>query len=163
MTEDIQTNSEPEKEDIVTKLQNDMAVLTDDLKRTAADYENYRKRVERDQQAIRAWAMAAAVKQILAPLDNFEVALQHTANHEEFVTGMQMIQKELQNALISLGLQKVDCLGKLFDPQIHQAVEYVPSDQPEGTIVGIIRPGYLLNGIVIRPAQVKLAEVKKNG
>ena len=144
--------------DLLTR---EIATLTDDLKRVAADFENYRKRVEREREAMHTQAIRAMAERIIPCIDTFAIALCHSESHEEFVAGMNMIYKQLIGALLKLGVESFGSIGDIFNPTHHQAVENVPSDQPEGTILSVVSLGYRCNGLIIRSAQVTVASRKE--
>jgi molecular chaperone GrpE len=125
----------------------------DDLKRLQAEFDNYRKRMMREQTEIASRAGARLVERLLPVLDNFERALAHTEDD-----GMVLVQKELMSVLESEGLRAIEALGAPFDPNLHEAVE---SHEEEGvtepTVVKVYRTGYELKGKVLRAAMVVVA------
>jgi molecular chaperone GrpE len=129
-----------------------------DLQRVAADFENYRKRVARDQESLVTRAHERLVKELLPVLDDLERALQAAAEHEEakLEEGVQLVYRELQNALAREGLAEVEANGK-FDPHVHEALLTQPSDQEEGSVLEVLQKGYRLGDRVLRPARVVIA------
>jgi molecular chaperone GrpE len=126
-----------------------------DLQRVAADFDNYRKRTARDQQALVVRAHERLVKELLPVLDDLERALDAAAEHEEakLEEGVRLVHRELSHVLQKEGLVAVDTEGK-FDPHEHEALLTQPSDAEEGAIVEVIQKGYRLGDRVLRPARV---------
>jgi molecular chaperone GrpE len=126
-----------------------------DLQRVAADFENYRKRVLRDQEGLVARAHEKLVRELLPVLDNLERALDAAANHDEasLEDGVRLVHRALSDVLAKEGLAVVDTDGA-FDPHVHEALLTQPSDQPEGTVLEVVEKGYRVGDRVIRPARV---------
>jgi molecular chaperone GrpE len=126
-----------------------------DLQRVAADFDNYRKRTARDQEALVARAHERLVKELLPVLDDLERALTAAAEHEEvkLEEGVRLVHRELSHVLQKEGLIAVDTEGK-FDPHEHEALLTQPSDAEEGAILEVIQKGYRLGDRVLRPARV---------
>lgn len=123
----------------------------DDLKRVQADFENYRKRVMRDQANVAARATAAVIEDLLPVLDNFERAISHGEGGE----GVELVFKQLRSVLEREGLEEIAAEGAEFDPNVHEAVE--SREQPgleAPTVVDLFRRGYLFKGQLLRPAMV---------
>jgi molecular chaperone GrpE len=122
-----------------------------DLKRLQADFDNYRKRMMRQQAEVSARAGARIIERLLPVLDSFERALEHAPDDE----GLVQVQKELMTALQAEGLSLIDALGNRFDPHFHEAVESREDpDVTEPTVEEVYRSGYTLGSKVIRPAMV---------
>jgi len=130
------------------------------VKRVQADFENYKKRVLRDQESNQQYAVAKFVQKLLPALDTFELALKHAENHGEFVKGMILVHEQLHAILKSAGVDKIKT-DIPYDPAHHHALLAEESDQPEHTILEEILPGYTLNKTILRPAQVKVAKKKQ--
>ena len=133
----------------------------DDLKRLKAEFENYRKRVIREQTNVVARASEQLVERILPVLDNFELALMaadRTKDYEALVRGVELVFGELADLLHKEGVQKIEALGKPFDPTQHEAVLEVGDGPPDGDpiVAEVVRNGYTLKGKVVRPAMVKV-------
>jgi molecular chaperone GrpE len=126
-----------------------------DLQRVAADFDNYRKRTARDQEALVARAHERLVKELLPVLDDLERALDAAAEHEEakLEEGVRLVHRELSHVLQKEGLIAVDTEGK-FDPHEHEALLTQPSETDEGAILEVIQKGYRLGDRVLRPARV---------
>jgi molecular chaperone GrpE len=130
------------------------------LVRLQADFENYRKRIERDRSAEYHRAIATAIEPLLPVLDDFERALDahRDATYEKYREGFELIYRRLWAALAKLGLQRIDAEGKAFDPHEHQAVERVESaDHQDGTVLQVLSPGYRFRDRVLRPVMVRVA------
>jgi molecular chaperone GrpE len=130
-----------------------------DLKRVAADFENYRKRVARDQESLVARAHERLVKELLPVLDDLERALAAAEEHEEakLEEGVRLVHQELRDALKREGLAEIETNGR-FDPHVHEALLSQPSgDQAEGTVLEVVQKGYRLGDRVVRPARVVVA------
>jgi molecular chaperone GrpE len=131
----------------------------DDLKRVAAEFDNYRKRVARDQQSLAARAHERLVKELLPVLDDLERALQAAAEHEEakLEEGVRLVHRELQEALAKEGLVEIETNGH-FDPHVHEALLSQPSDKDDGAILEVLQKGYRLGDRVVRPARVVISQ-----
>jgi molecular chaperone GrpE len=134
----------------------------DDLRRLQADFDNYRKRMLREQTARIASASQGLVAKLLPLLDNFELAVSHAEQSRDFdrmLKGVEMVFGELREVLQGEGLVKIEAEGKPFDPERHEAVVAVEQEGAEpGTVVDVVRTGYELRGKVLRPAMVKVAK-----
>lgn len=127
--------------------------------RLAADFQNYRKRVEKERGDIYAFANEKIVVELLDVIDNFERALEHSGENESFAEGMNMIFKQFKGVLEKSGLEEIIALGEQFDPNFHHAVLTENSVEYEsGKVTQVLQKGYLLNKKVIRPSMVKVAE-----
>jgi molecular chaperone GrpE len=135
--------------------------LYDRLLRKQAEFENYKKRVERERSEYAQFASAELMREILNALDSFELALRNAANDDagkNMLRGFELIYKQLQDTLARFGLKPIEAKGELFDPNFHQAVSTQPrSDMEENTVIDEMRKGYLLNGRLLRPAMVSVS------
>jgi molecular chaperone GrpE len=131
----------------------------DDLKRVAADFENFRKRAARDQESLVARAHERLVKELLPVLDDLERALEAAAEHEEakLEEGVRLVHRELRDALSREGLVEIETNGR-FDPHVHEALLSQPSEADDGAILEVIQKGYRLGDRVLRPARVVIAQ-----
>ncbi|MDX6490817.1 MAG: molecular chaperone GrpE [Gaiellaceae bacterium] len=129
-----------------------------DLKRVAAEFENYRKRVLRDQESLVARAHERLVKELLPVLDDLERALAAAEEHEEakLEEGVQLVHRELKAALDREGLAEIETDG-VFDPHVHEALLSQPSEAEEGSVLEVLQKGYKLGDRVLRPARVVVA------
>jgi molecular chaperone GrpE len=145
---------------LVAKLQAEKQELLDSLVRRQADFENYRKRVERDRHHESRRGVAALVEGLLPVLDAFERALaaHDDPAYEDYRKGFQLIYRQLVDALTKHGLQRIETRGKAFDPHFHYAIERVESnDHPDGTVLEEFQAGYLFHDKVLRAAMVRVA------
>jgi len=134
------------------------AELTDRLLRRTADFENFRRRVERERAELLDFVGSAVVGELLPILDDFERALQAASADKEYARGMELIYQRLLEALKRSGLEPLTCLGQKFDPHLHHAVEMAPSEEVEDqTILEERGRGYNFRGRLLRPALVKVA------
>jgi molecular chaperone GrpE len=147
-----------ELEERIAALEAERDERLDDLKRVAADFENYRKRVARDQESLVARAHERLVKELLPVLDDLERALAAAEEHEEIELeeGVRLVHQELQAALKREGLAEIETNGR-FDPHVHEALLSQPSDAEEGSVLEVVQKGYKLGDHVIRPARVVVA------
>jgi molecular chaperone GrpE len=145
------------------KLRVERDTLLDRLARLQAEFENARKRTAREQQDFREYAMTDAVKALLPTLDSFERALQTgAAEKSEFHSGIELIYKQLQDALTKLGLRAIPAQGEPFDPHLHEAIEMVETtDAPDHQILEELQRGYKLKDRLLRPSMVKVARNPK--
>ena len=134
----------------------------DDLRRLQAEFDNYRKRMLREQTNRIASASQALVEKLLPVLDNFELAVSAAEQSRDFdrmVKGVEMVYGQLKEVLDNEGLVPIEAEGKPFDPERHEAVVAVEQEGAEpGTVVDVIRKGYEFKGRVLRPAMVKVAK-----
>lgn len=139
----------------------------DQLLRTTADFENYKKRAARERQDAIRFANESLLEKILPVLDNFEMALSaaNAANTsvQSLQAGVNMIHQQLKSAMMAAGLEEVDAAGKAFDPNLHEALSQQESaDVPEGQVVQQVRKGYKLRDRLLRPASVVVAKKPAN-
>lgn len=132
--------------------------LTDDLKRVQAEFENFKKRTEKENSKLCDYNKADLVKKLLTVLDSFEMAFNQTDNHEEFVKGVEMIYSQLYTLLKDEGLQYIDTKGKKFDPYFHEVMLSDSSDEPEDTIIEELQKGYKFKELILRHSKVKVAK-----
>jgi len=146
------------------KLRVERDTLIDRLARLQAEFENARKRTAREQQDYRDYALADAIKTLLPILDSFERALQTApAEKTEFRGGIELIYKQLQDALLKLGLRAIPAKGEMFDPHLHEAIEVVDTcDAPDHKILQELQRGYKLKDRLLRPSMVKVARNPKH-
>lgn len=134
--------------------------------RQAADFENYKRRAEREQQEIRAYAAASVAERLLPVLDDAERALDHVpeGTDEVWLRGLRLVLEKLHGVLTSIGVEPIEAVGARFDPRFHEAVGFVETTgQPEGTVVDELRRGYRLRDRVLRPSMVRLAHRPAEG
>jgi molecular chaperone GrpE len=134
------------------------AELQDRLLRRQADFENYRRRAERDRSEFLQFAGMEFARAILPVLDDFERALKVESADGNFTRGVELIYSRLFETLKKMGLEPMDTVGKEFDPNLHQAVDKVESEDAEDqTILDEFQRGYNFRGKLLRPAMVKVA------
>ena len=134
------------------------ADLKDRYLRTLADFENFRKRSDREKSDFFKYALAGLMRELLPVLDNFDRALDHAEQGDDFHKGVLLIYKQLYDALTKHGLKPIDESNVPFDPKIHEAVvrEEDPS-VPSHTVIAVLQKGYFLHDRLLRPAMVKVA------
>ncbi len=128
-----------------------------DLRRLAADFDNYRKRVARESEMQASRATESLVGELLPVLDNLERALDASEHHEEakVAEGVQHVKQQLAGLLARRGLEEIPCApGDEFDPHVHEALSHQPSDQPEGAVAAVWQRGYRLGDRVVRAVRV---------
>ncbi len=163
--------SKPDKTGPVTQLSEQAAAmaaecdkLRDDYVRALADFENYRRRVERDLDVSRRLALEALMLDLLPVMDNFQravAAAQEGATVESVRKGMELIRRQLGDALCRHGLSEYSCLGQEFDPRRAEAIGFVhTADHEPNTVVSEHCPGYACGERVLRPAKVTVAKPK---
>ena len=134
----------------------------DQYQRLAAEFENAKKRMEREKQEHAKWAAESLILALLPIVDSFDAALQSLKNHDAkdpVVTGVRLINRQLHELLTREGVERLQTIGRPFDPERHEVIQQVEThDQPEQSVVEEIQAGYLLRGRLIRPALVKIAK-----
>ena len=146
--------------DEITKLLADKQELMNTLVRRQADFENYRKRVERERQQDRHRGVELLVEHILPVLDAFDRALagENDSATSEYRKGFELIRRQLWEALAKQGLSRIESVGQEFNPHMHHAIERVEtSEYADGTVIGEMQPGYTFHEKVLRPAMVRVA------
>lgn len=134
--------------------------LLQTLVRRQADFENFRKRTERDRSEEGRRGVERLILDLIPVLDAFDRALHAHEDpaYEEYRKGVTLIRKQLWDALARHGLQRMDAADKMFDPNVHQAIERLESlEYPDGFIVDVLQDGYIFHGRVLRPAIVRVA------
>lgn len=127
--------------------------------RLMADFQNYKRRVEKEKRDLYSYANEKIMGELLEVMDNFERALEQSANDSGtgLMEGMEMIFKQLSDVLEKEGLKEIEALGEDFDPNVHNAVMTEETEEYEsGKVSGVMQKGYTLNGKVIRPSMVKV-------
>jgi molecular chaperone GrpE len=152
--------AEPNADAEIAKLAGDLEDLRQTLLRRQADFENYRKRIEKERTEDSRRATARVVEALIPIIDNFEQALaaHREPEYENYRKGFELIHKQLLDNVTKLGVERVDPTGKSFDPHLHQAVDRSETaDHADGTILQVFQPGYQFHGRVLRPAMVAVA------
>ncbi len=132
--------------------------LTETLQRLQAEFENYKKRVDREKEEFVKYAKAELMQGLLPTLDTFEIALKSTKDNEKFVKGMEMVYAQFVSALRSEGLKPIEAVGKKFDPYLHEVMLKEKSDKDDGAVLEELQKGYMLNDRVLRHSKVKISE-----
>jgi len=131
--------------------------LVDRLARLQAEFDNARKRETRERNEFRDFAVTGAVEQFLPVLDNFQLALKSTGSADQLRTGVELIVKQMEEALRSLNVQPVETVGTTFDPRVHEALEMVERpDLPDHQVFDEVRRGYKIKERLLRPALVRV-------
>ena len=146
------------------KVSQELEALRDKLLRNAADYDNARKRLQREKEEFVKFSQERLFRELLPILDNFERALSHLGepgsdaqnSSKALATGIQMISKQLLKVLAGHGLKRFSSVGEPFDPHRHEAIDQVEEEGPEEVVIKEILPGYLLHERVLRPAKVEI-------
>jgi molecular chaperone GrpE len=144
----------------VAKLAADLNELRQTLMRRQADFDNYRKRIEKERADDSKRHTARVIEGLIPIIDGFEHALaaHREAEYENYRKGFELIYKQLVDTVAKLGVERTDPLGKQFDPHSHQAMDRTETVQHEdGTILQVFQPGYIFHGRVLRPAMVRVA------
>lgn len=164
---------EDNKEINLEKLQQDLDTATNNWKRTAADFENYKRRKEGESKELVEFAREVTVAKLLPTLDSLEQALRHMpktgdklqvtsdkfmSDYKNWQVGINGIVIQLDKVLGELGVKKIEAIGKKFDPHFHEAVKEVAGEQDDGIIIDELQSGFILNGKVIRPSQVVISK-----
>jgi len=140
------------------KLRSERDALVDRLARMQAEFDNSRKRAAREQRDYRDYALADTIKTLIPVLDSFDRALQSSPEKSEFHVGIELIHKQLQDALAKIGVQPVSAKGQQFDPRFHEAIELVDTDDvPDLQVIEELQRGYKLKDRLLRPAMVRVA------
>jgi molecular chaperone GrpE len=149
------------KEDETAALARERDDLRDRLLRKSAEFDNYRKRVDKERRELSEWAAADVITEVLNVLDDFDRALSTEAPPEAqgYRAGVELIRRQLGEVLRKRGVTPLEALGADFDPHVHQAVAYEESPGArEGEVVGELRKGYRLGERLLRPAMVRVAK-----
>jgi len=149
----------PAEEDERAKLQQAHDELKDRLLRTAAEFENFKKRTRKEMDEAQARGREGVLKEILPVLDNLERALQHAAEKDPLAVGVRMVEKQLLVALEKFGITRFSAVGQPFDPSVHDAIQQVETaEMPPGTVAMEFAKGYKAGDRLLRPAMVSVAK-----
>ena len=136
--------------------------LTRLLQITQAEFENYKKRVERDKQTFCELSNKAFIEKILPVIDNFELALKNVKDNSDFVKGMELIYSQLLTLLEKEGVKPINAVGEMFDPYLHEALMQEESDKKVNTVLEEFQKGYFLKDKVLRHTKVKVAKPRSD-
>jgi molecular chaperone GrpE len=151
---------DPKTTEVVARLQAEKDELMQTMVRRQADFENYRKRVERDREEEGRRGVSRLLEDLIFVLDAFDRALKAHDNpaYEEYRKGLELIYKQLWETAARHGLERIPAADKPFDPRFHQAIDRVETtEHPDGTIVEVLQDGYTFHGRVLRPSIVRVA------
>src|SRR6266496_4446971 len=126
--------------------------------RSQAEFQNYKKRLDRDNEMMYASMKGDIIKRVLPILDDLERALQNRATEDSWANGIELIVRKFQNILESEGVKRIEAVGAEFDPNFHEAISHEPADGVQsGHVIGVVQNGYMLGERVLRPALVRVA------
>ena len=149
---------EKKKNAEVEKLKAELEQTKDMLLRTAAEFDNFKRRSEKEKSDLSDYVKAATVKNFLAVADNIQRAAASDKDSPDYVKGLEMIIKQLSETLAKIGLEEIDAEGQPFDPNFHEAVMHVEDEAfGENTVAQVLQTGYKLGNTVLRPSMVKVA------
>jgi molecular chaperone GrpE len=168
VSSEADASEDKQRDDMNSELQKAQAErdgYLEDLKRLKAEFENYRKRILREQTEVVGRASVGVVASLLSVLDNFDLAVsaaEETRDFDKMLRGVEMVYGELKEVLKSEGLEPIDAKGRHFDPSLHEAAVETPGDEEGDLIVTeVLRPGYMFKGRVLRPAMVRVSRKAK--
>jgi molecular chaperone GrpE len=167
-TADVDAASDPaDLAGALAKAEAERDEYLDDLKRVAADFDNFRKRAVREKEELQVRAAERVLKELLPIADDLDRALEAATDHAKaeeakLVEGVEMVRRQMGLVLAKEGIEEVSTEGP-FDPHVHEALTSLPADVPEGSILEVISKGYTLAGRVLRPARVIIARAPEPG
>jgi len=127
--------------------------------RSQAEFQNYKKRIERDNELMYASMKGDIIRKVLPALDDLERALQNRPAEDAWVNGIELIARKLQSMLEGEGVTRIEAKGMAFDPSLHEAISHEPSDEVSSHhVIDVVQNGYMLGDRVIRPALVRVAQ-----
>jgi molecular chaperone GrpE len=127
--------------------------------RSQADFQNYKKRIERDNELMYANMKGDIIKKVLPALDDLERAMQNRPADDAWANGIELVVRKFQNIMENEGLKRIDAKGMAFDPNFHEAISHEASDEVESEhVIDVVQNGYMLGERVIRPALVRVAQ-----
>ncbi|NJN80137.1 MAG: nucleotide exchange factor GrpE [Anaerolineales bacterium] len=151
-----------ERDALINQLQEAEAKIVeykDGWARSQAEFQNYKKRLERDNELTYVNMKADIIKKVLPALDDLERALQNRPADDAWANGIELIARKLQNMLDGEGVKRIEAKGAAFDPNFHEAISHEPSDEVESEhVIDVVQNGYMLGERVIRPALVRVAQ-----
>ncbi len=166
---DEETEETQEADEDIVRMQQELEVArseneiaADMMLRLAAEMDNYKKRVLKERESLIKYGAQGLLQELLPILDNFERAIESgnkSRDLDSFLEGVEMIFKQMSDALERKGVSKIDAVGEIFDPNIHEAVMHVNSEEyPENAVIEELQKGYMLHDRVIRPAMVTVSK-----
>ena len=164
--EDEQSAQAAQPSQLEAELENlkaEKATYLDRLARLQAEFDNYRKRAAKEQQDFRDYALADALKQVLPILDSLDRALKtENASTDDFRSGVDLIDRQFHDVLSRLGVEPIQAAGQPFDPNLHQAIQMVDTDEvADNHVVDELQRGYKIKDRLLRPAMVRVAQNSK--
>jgi molecular chaperone GrpE len=158
----VAPEKEPPPKDPLKEAQEEVASLKDRLLRTAADFDNFRKRTRRDIEDAERRGKESLLRELLPVFDNLErasVSTKDATDVKAVAEGVTMVLRQFVDTLQRIGIQRIESMGKAFDPTVHEAIQQIESrDQAPGTVVAEVQPGYTLGEKLIRAAMVVVAK-----
>jgi molecular chaperone GrpE len=143
----------------LTEAESKASEYKDGWARSQAEFQNYRKRIERDNELTYASMKSDIIKKVLPALDDLERALQNRPADDAWASGVELIARKFQNILENEGVKRIEAKGAAFDPNFHEAITHEPSEEVEsGHIIDVVQNGYMMGERVIRPAMVRVAQ-----
>ena len=144
---------------ILEKKENEIIDLNNKLTRLQADFQNFKRRTEKDRENSITYGIEAIILDLLPVIDNFQRAIAAQDEKEDsFYKGISMIEKQFIDVLERNSVKEIEALGNEFDPNLHHAVSAVESEEEQGTVIEVLQKGYLLKDKVIRPSMVVVAK-----
>jgi molecular chaperone GrpE len=163
---EVQPEAAPEP-DPLEVARAEVARIRDQLVRTAADFDNFRKRSRREVSDAEGRSRDEVVRELLPVFDNLERAVQHsdgTTDIQALADGIRMVMKQFLDTLGRMGIERVSAVGKAFDPAVHEAIQHLETNEyPPGTIAAEVQPGYRQGDRLLRPALVVVAKAPPDG
>lgn len=157
--QDPQQQQDDTQPDPLEELRRERDALNDRLLRTAAEFENYRKRMDRERRELSDYTAGEVIKELLPIIDNLERALQAAPQDDPLRKGVELIHKQMLELLRKRGVTPIEALGADFDPNVHEAVTHEESAQHrEGEVMQELQRGYKVGERLLRPAMVKVAK-----
>jgi len=154
--------SEPSVEERYANALADVAKLRDQLLRTAADFDNFRKRTRREVDDAQKRGKESTVKDLLPVFDNFERAITHaesTGANKSVAEGLRIVLKQFLDTLEKMGIQRIQAVGQPFDPSLHEAIQHMESaEHPAGVVLYDVQPGYRMGEHLVRAAMVVVSK-----
>lgn len=156
--EEVKKTKKPKKDGETEKLKAELEKSKDQLLRTAAEFDNYKKRTDRERAGIAEYAKCEVIKKLLPILDNIDRALLADNSSDDYIKGIELIVKQLGELSGALGIEEIGKEGDSFDPNLHEAVMHIEDEAlGENVIAQVLQKGYKLGDTVIRAAMVKVA------
>lgn len=147
------------KKDVeIEELKAELNLKSDQLMRTAAEFDNFKKRTEREKASVAEFAKAGLIKQLLPIIDNIDRASAADRESADYIKGIEMIVKQFESVISNLNIEEIAKAGDSFDPNYHEAVMHIEDESVgENTVVEVLQKGYKIGSTVIRAAMVKVA------